>query len=297
MATVVDDDPFREVPADAGSKVVDMPTKRPVLDPDDTVRRYKAGETLGQIARDYRTRTSRVRDVLVANGVPIRPPGTRAPDESRVPTSEVVKLYGNGMSAEAIAEHIGCAVGTVCNRLHAAGVSMRSGAARVERAHAAARAKVYTVAERERAARIVEANPSNVSPYEVELRAMLAERGVETVPQKAVGVYNVDLAAAPVAVEIFGGNWHFAKDHRERFRYLADRGWASIVVWVDPRQARLFIKAAEQVILLRELARRDPAARGQYWMVRCTGEVCAAGSVYSDDFALVRPGDGVLVKP
>jgi very-short-patch-repair endonuclease len=200
----------------------------------------------------------------------------------------VVALYRDGLSAETIASELGCATGTIKNRLHRAAVPMRSGMARVERAHAASRGSKRTVEQLARRAKATQDRLGNQSATERALLAWLRARRLEVVPQLAVGVYNVDLAAHPIAVEVLGGNWHFARDHRKRLRYLADYGWCPLLLWVDKRQSPLDIGAADQIVALTQIARRNPPAHGQYWVVRGSGEIAATGSVYADDFALVR---------
>ena len=260
-----------------------------MLDQHDVIRRYQSGESIDALSRSYRVRSTQVRHVLITAGIPLHPRGSWSHISRIAPSETVVALYRDGLSAETIASELGCATGTIKNRLHRAGVPTRSGMARVERAHAASRGSKRTVEQLARRAKTTQDCLGNQSATERTLLAWLRERRLEVVPQLAVGAYNIDLAAHPVAVEVLGGNWHFARDHRQRLRYLADCGWYPLLLWVDKRQSPLDVRAADQIVALAQLARRDPPAPGQHWVVRGSGEIAAAGSVYAHDFAVVRP--------
>lgn len=299
MRAVVDDDALGGVPSGRAFSVVHMTRKSNPIDAAHARKLYESGQTLSQIARAFRIRSTQVRALVVAAGGTIRPVGGGVGYGMKpVDTAEIVARYESGESARSIGRDLGCAQGTVYKRLTEAGVPIRSVAETMDRAHAAVRGINRTESELIERARAIEAAPGNVSRYEIDLRTMLADRGIVTIPQRAVHVYNVDLAAEPVAVEVFGGNWHFGKDHRQRFRDLADRGWLPLVVWIDPhpKHCGLHVGAADQVVALVESARLNPPARGQYWMVRGTGDLVAAGNVYDDAFALVRPTEDMIAR-
>ena len=123
----------------------------------------------------------------------------------------------------------------------------------------------------------------HISPVETFLADMLRERGLSVLQQKAVGPYNVDIATGAVAVEVFGGGWHNTRREGERLRYLFDRGWDVIIIWVDARNAPLTPAAAEYVVAHLKFRESDPTAPRCYRVIRGTGQLLATGSSDSDD--------------
>ena len=138
-------------------------------------------------------------------------------------------------------------------------------------------------AAKEAKARTCELRQTHISPLETELADMLRARGIAVTQQKAVGPYNVDIASGSVAVEVFGGGWHNTHRDGKRLRYLLDRGWSTVVVWVDAQRYPLTVGAAEYVIAHLELSERDPAAASGYRVVWGTGQVLSTGSPDPDD--------------
>lgn len=130
---------------------------------------------------------------------------------------------------------------------------------------------------------------SRTSQGENLLYNLLLSKGGEVIPQQAVGPYNIDLGARPVAVEVWGGAFHFSCDHTERFRYLADQGWHLIIVYADAKRSPITIGAADYIITFLEQARLDPTMPRKYRVIWGNGEVFTAGSLNDDDIARVVP--------
>jgi very-short-patch-repair endonuclease len=103
----------------------------------------------------------------------------------------------------------------------------------------------------------------------------LAERGVRVIPQLAVGRYNIDLAAWPVAVEIHlkPGNPLRHGPTMERIKYLASEGWRVLYVW--SKRGKLTEAAAADVVRWLWL----PGDAGDYRVIRGTAEFVAEGSI------------------
>ena len=123
---------------------------------------------------------------------------------------------------------------------------------------------------------------------------MLIERGLDVIPQKAIGPYNVDLASGTVAVEVFGGGWHGYGRHRrrapERLRYILDEGWNLMVIWIIARRrAPLHAAAADYVASFVELASGDPSIRGQHRVVWGDGQEVASVGFNIDDLSAIPP--------
>lgn len=128
-----------------------------------------------------------------------------------------------------------------------------------------------------------ERNPGNVSPAERQFGAWLRDWGYDAIPQKAIGPYNVDLVVGNVGVEIYGGNWHYTGQHAERFtertQYLLREGIWLLIVWIDERRYPLQLPAVGEFVALHQQAARLQSARGQYRVIRGSGERISSGGV------------------
>lgn len=135
--------------------------------------------------------------------------------------------------------------------------------------------------------------PAHNSPAEATLRGWLAAAEIETIVGKAIGPYNADLGADPVAVEVFGGNHHGSGAHAavfpKRCRYILDSGWSLVIVWVC-RFFPLTTASAEYLVPFIEAARRDESGGSQYRVIGGNGQLLASRDGEFDDFAFVPPG-------
>lgn len=128
---------------------------------------------------------------------------------------------------------------------------------------------------------------ARASDSEIKLATWIEDQGLKPVRQQAVGPYNIDIGAYPVAVEVWGGAFHFSRDHSERFRYLFDRGWhIIIIVYVDSQRSQLGPKAAEYIVSLAQSTRSDPSFRREYRVIWGNGEIFASSS--SNDHEITR---------
>lgn len=284
----------------SGLEVVDVSRETARFNPDDLVAFYTAGNTVKETARHFRVGTLKVTPILQAAGV-------FQPRWREVPTAEIVAAYVAGASEKALAEHYGVARGVIRRRLADAGVQPRGRSeamyARMAQtspeermrlshaAHDAVRGRVYTEDEKAVRAKTAQNKRLNMSPAEFVLREMLGRRGVVgIVPTMAIGPYNCDAAIDPVAVEIFGGHWHFSGRHlarsSERIRYLMDRGWHVLMI-VLTQTHPLSDTTADYVAAYVQEARRNPTARREYRVIWGTGETLAAGSADDKEISIV----------
>ena len=158
-------------------------------------------------------------------------------------------------------------------------------------AHEAVRGKRQTDQHRIRVAKTKE---TTIVPTRTEgkMLAMLRSRGLGCIPQKAIGRYNVDVAVTepPIAVEIFGGNWHSGGHHRRMFPkradYILDLGWSLMIVW-DQTRDPMSVHAADYIATFIKESRRDPSLRREYRVIRGCGEELARGRGHFNDLALV----------
>ena len=267
------------------------------------VREYRSGRSAKELARELRISSQVIYRRLAEAGVTVR----RHPHRHSLPVQEMARAYVSGLSENALAERYGVDRNVVRRRLIEAGASIRgrseaealkwsrmSTAVRkrqVAAAHQAARGRRHTLAEKMLRASVVQAKGLHRSPSEDALGDMLRARGIETIAQQAIGPYNCDLGAAPVAVEVFGGEWHWNGRHLlrtpRRFRYIMKAGWHLLIVHVTPRRFPLTEATADYVAAYVKRMRRQPTARREYRVIRATGELEAAGGVDDEKIAII----------
>lgn len=181
------------------------------------------------------------------------------------------------------------------NQRHLA--SLRTADERLENAraaHAAVRGAQRTHDELVRRAITRQARPDAfMSAIEAPLLDILHDRGIVATPQLAIDKYNVDIAFASVAVEVYGGSWHnsgrAAQRFMERTHTILNRGWHLIIIWVEQPHYPLTVEAANYLITMAEFARRNPSAPCQYRVIRGTGEVVIRGCANDHDFPMKLP--------
>lgn len=131
------------------------------------------------------------------------------------------------------------------------------------------------------------------SPGEIALGGWLRDRGHVPTPQKAIGKYNVDLAMAPVAVEVLGGGWHLTnRKHAVRTPYILNEGWHLVFAWDHEGDSALACGAADYIVAFLNQVRRDPPSVSQYRVISGNGQLLAAGSADDNKFTLVPPPRG-----
>lgn len=165
-----------------------------------------------------------------------------------------IERYTAGESPAALAKEFGISRPALLGRLRRDAIPVRgrreaellkNANRTVEERQAQALAANLTVrgrsaswAERCKRAATLERTHVHASPNERILAELLAAHGVMPVIQKAVDIYNIDVALWPLAVEVYGGGWHAYGRHRQRsrarFSHLVASGWAPVIVWCIP---------------------------------------------------------------
>jgi len=164
-------------------------------------------------------------------------------------------------------------------------------------AHAAVRGKRQAKEHRLKIAATRERDGIGIARLEVILADLLRERGWTVIPQKAICQYNVDMAfaEAPVAVEVFGGQWHTVRRHAARYRRrtkdILDAGWHLCVIWVI-KSYPLEITGVDKLVALAEFARANPSAPRQEQVIYGNGEPCAIGQRNFDRWADIEGSIG-----
>lgn len=267
----------------------------------DAVALYVAGKTLREAAAIVGISESPIGRELKRRGITGR--------SRRLPTNrEAVDAYIAGESEQAVARRFGMDRGVLRRQLIEAGVegirsyseaqkiraqrmTIEERKRNVAAANAAVRGKPVPEGRLVKAAQAREAAAVVGSAGEALMLRMLAD--LEPVPQKAVGRYNVDLAVAPVAVEVLGGEWHgYKRHHLTRSKAILNAGWVMLFVW-NTQTYPLAGGAADYAVALVEQARRDPSLVGQYRVIRGDGELVAEGSADDDHLAAIPAARGV----
>ncbi len=221
--------------------------------------------------------------------------------------NDIVRRYKSGESEKAISELLSVSRTAIRRRLLMAGITPnnRSRAMyimaskltpeerrrRTKAANAAARGRKVPIEERCKVAASREKSKKGISHLENSMEKILRKAGFEPVPQKAIGPYNCDLAVHPVAVEIFGGGWHFSGSHLartpDRIRYLMDHGWHVLMVVIDARRFPLTTEVGNYVISYIKNARRHPSAVREYRVVRGAGHYLASGCADDNEISII----------
>lgn len=273
----------------------------------DFIRRYLTEKSLGVLARHYGIDEDVAGRYGRALGL-VRPPRTTSgARRTDLDDEGIVDAYVSGLSELAVAEVFGASRTAVRRRLIEAGVAIRNRseaellkwagmdetdrAFQTRAAHDAIRGAAVPVDRKIKHALTVERKRLHTSPEETQLSRMLARRGEFPSQQRAIGPYNCDLAVHPVAVEIFGGSWHWHGQHllrtKDRFRYILDAGWHLLVIKIEKVRFPLAEHHADYVVSFLDFARRNPSAPREYRVVRGASEILACGSVKDRQISII----------
>lgn len=263
------------------------------LDVDDLIRQHVAGASIVSLAAANGCNPKTVHAAFRRAG--FKPITHRDRLQQRFASAidmpTVLAMHAQGVSMLQIANHFGVTRAPIVKLLRKEGIHVRGQSEAetlkwatikatpggVERQCAAAwEGARKTPTEEVVARRAVghQRNVTRVGRHERELAQALQRHGVAVTPQRAIHTYNLDLAVDVdcVAVEILtnGTSKAHAARHRKKAEDLIDRGWA--VVWVLVTDAEQVGGCAQDVVALLDLFRREPAARGQDWVVRRDGQ-------------------------
>lgn len=268
-------------------------------DADDLVARYLSGVSLKQLAKERGVSRSPLRRLLISRGITPRNRsdgmktrwiGERqtedwrerlmqrawqvADDRNLDTERKVLSLYREGLTSQAaIARRLGLAKPTVGGILRKNGII--SDRRLLRRAHGI----------------IGGFNPASQCLIEPQFASALTKLGLDYIHQHAIGTRNVDFAftAERVAVEIVRRHWNDAKSlRRERLEQIFGAGWRLWIVY-DPMQRGIAIeRCCEHLIACLKLARSNPSAPGQYWMIDGQGQPIPATRLKLHDFAPIE---------
>jgi very-short-patch-repair endonuclease/uncharacterized protein (DUF433 family) len=261
----------------------------------DVIRLYESGESIKKIAKIYKTCIQTISKILDNAGIEIR-----GRNRGRVvPVSDVIDLFNSGESVKSLAGRFNVSRTVIVRVLKENGITPRNGSEsmyiRMSRtppeersrlsaaAHAAVRGKRRPEKELIKRAHTKEGDFTFASRIELAAAEMLIEKGFNVCAQKAIGKYNVDLAICvpPIAVEIYGGNWHGSGRHAARFNerveYILNSGWDLVIIWVL-RDYPLEAGAINYIVALSEKLSSTESMRGEKHVIRGDGNLTTVGA-------------------
>lgn len=224
------------------------------------------------------------------------------------PIDKICQLYEKGMSENAIAKKLKIGRRVIRNRLLYAGIHIRSQSEaeslkwsqmsiakrrrQVSAAHKAAKGRIVSFDEKYQRAFTNQQNLNHVSSNEILLSNLLELRKIKTIPQFAIGPYNCDLAANPVAVEVYSGHWHWYGRHlrrvEERFNYILNAGWFIYVVAIS-KSFPLTDDVVDYLASYIKSIRRNKPSRTEYRVVWGAGKYIASGSLNDNHISIIPP--------
>ena len=188
------------------------------LDPakvDDAIALYQSGKTADEVSDALGIGKTSVYRALERHGLRARP------RLRELDTAAIVTRYLAGESELALSRAFGIDRNGIRRRLLEAGISPRGRSAAMftrmantspedrkklaQPSHDALRGTKRPFSQKVRRALTREAQGIGISPVEAQFSAALADRGLHTLPQLAVGPYNIDIAAPPVAASGMNG--------------------------------------------------------------------------------------------
>lgn len=277
---------------------------RKKLDESEVVISYQNGNTISEIATKFGVYDKTISSILHDHGVHV----VNRIYLKTFDINRAVEMYSNGIGLGGISQEFGCCRTAIRKRLEKVGVHIRNASeqqqarmdnaspetknALLKKAHIAARGRVRSAEELAKGARAREHNKSTQSQAELRLIKMLAERGFPCCPQKQVGPYNCDIAIAPVAVEVLGGQWHWYGEHRARAQkrtyYFLNHGWHVLYIPVS-KSSPLTDAVADYIANFINFARSNPAIEREYRVVWRAGEIVTRGCLNEDNFSFDPP--------
>jgi hypothetical protein len=274
-------------------EVEHMTAKRPPADTENAIKTYLAGNSIRATAKLTGLTPGFVADAVERAGVSRGFSGGRAQFFANggkanryidgLPVAEIAAAYRSGVTLCDLATKYSVDRNAIKTRLHKAGVRVRD------------YAETRRLIDREQAlTNLAESRPNRIGWGEDIVKQWLIERGEEPDAQFPVGVKNLDLALAPVTVEIWlATRFPFNDPYcRERIEYLANRGWTSLYIYISRRTRVLLPCVVDEIIRIRDLTRRNPSAPRKHWVIRGCGELAAVAGDDLDHFSIIPPAVG-----
>lgn len=263
-----------------------MPTVKLAAHADDILSRYRNGESAASLAREYQATTTTVTSLLKKLGVMPSLQRGEADATVRSDATLAANLFVSGVRPCDIYSKLSKprSKSWLYSVLKKTGGSLRG--------LGNWRPSGEMV---ERMSKTRERN-GKMNRAERTLCALLAESGIEAKAQVSLGRGNADfvIPSHSVAVELLGrGTYRLYIRNgwiEKRIRELRERGWhAYFMVVTATRGADGIARhGIDDLLAWLDFMKRQPAVRRQYRMVRCPGELLAAGCSDDHQFPFVE---------
>lgn len=284
-----------------------MSRKIDIMDIDNLIKRYGTGESIKNMARELGVSTHVIRNRFSKAGVIMRPSGRLAKVYPSL--DEMLAIYNTGIGIKGIVAKLGTSSGYVKRTFKLAGIKIRNPheqqLERMRRASPEERQRLTKAAhdavrgkKRDEALLIksaitkYEGKIMLYSPYEEALAKILRDRSIDFVQQYPIASYNCDFMINGVAVEIFGGGWHFHGTHAARFaertKKILGAGHSIIFVVVD-QWHKIDAAIADKIISEVNILSRDKTGPRQYRVIWRTPDLVTGGSADDANIAIVYP--------
>ena len=131
---------------------------------------------------------------------------------------------------------------------------------------------------------------THIGAFESEIGEELAARGIVTIPQFAIDIYNIDLfvPSRMVAVEVYTSSYRPAQishSAKKTMKLLCD-GISVANIWINrQRNERPTPAMYDQLVAFINEARRLPTGLGQYRVIRGRGDLDPLSQLYLDELA------------
>lgn len=283
-----------------------MPRKINNINIDHIINEYHTGKSIIQIAEEINIPASSLYNRVKRGGfTPIK---GRKKTRGRVdlPVNEIIEIYESGESIKKIAKKFNTSRTVVKHRLKEAGVALRTRSeqekikwdrmtpeqreSQVAAAHKATKGRTVPYEAKVKRAKTVQRKMLNVSDYEYQVAKMLRKSGMNPIHQKPIGIYNCDLVIGSVAVEIFGGHFHWYGSHlartEKRFRYIMDCGYDILVIHVTERYP-IHPNITNYVANMLDFSSRNPSRTRKYRVVQGACELVAEGSADDNHISII----------
>jgi len=282
------------------------------------IKDYLTGDSAEVCATRWHTTEQRLSNALKAQGL-FRGSAERRAIKGRkisinsgnkiaLPSSDIVGRYIAGQSELELASSFGVSRSVIARILRESNILRHSSSEAntfrfqrmtseqrkeiIKNAHNAIRGKPASHERMCKAAITREISGFTRSETEIMLSNWLSQRGIVTIPQKAVDKYNIDLAIDSIlGIEILGGSWHQSKPkHIERTRYILNAGWNMLFIWVYNRSQFQPTIVTNYIITYLDKLSRNPSTACQYRVIRGDGKEFVRGSVNDDNISIVPKG-------
>lgn len=225
---------------------------------------------------------------------------------------KAVALYVSGESENAVAKTIGVDRSTIRTCLIKSGVHIRSQSEsellkwskmnleqrknQVKKANETIRnlGKEFHRQSSIKQAKAKEQSLSKVGSLEIEFFNQLQSLGKKGIMQKAVDVYNIDIAIGNTAVEVHANSSipHNHPYYRGRIKNLLKLGWN--VIYIKCTGKVLIERAADKVSQMIDFIESNKPLVSQYGMISGSGQLIATGSLNGDDLSCVKALNGIF---